>query len=63
MTDRRSDRASAPRPSQEIQDRARDGDPVPDTPVQGASKAGTPPRPPRGRTDPKQTPPLPPGAR
>jgi hypothetical protein len=33
------------------------------TPITGASRATTPPRPPRGRRRPTETPPLPPGAR
>ena len=33
------------------------------TPITGASRATTPPRPPRKRRRPTETPPLPPGAR
>lgn len=63
MTERRGDPEIPPRPAQQIQERAKDGDPVPDTPVQGASHATSPPRPPHGRDDPEETPTLPPGAR
>ncbi len=44
MTEKRAGRAR--RMSQEILDRAQDApEPVPETPVSGASKASTPPRP------------------
>ena len=63
MSDRHATPRSHDSSSDELRERAEDAGPPEETPVQGASRATTPPHPPHGRTDPDADPDLAPGAR